>query len=152
MKFASYGVRWFSQRKKNEVDVRVNCQKKMASGVKFPNQNMKSVQCPWVHGSEVKRKRSARPVVEVKYSSSATTNLKFISEVPPSQRSNQTKPQQNQTKRSVVSMAIYPKYFKQLRGVLWKIRAYIRKCVRMKCETIFLYTRAVRSQTTLPKG
>ena len=135
----------------------------MASGVKFPNQNMKSVQCPWVHGSEVKRKRSARPVVffsfqhlrpvvEVKYSSSATTNLKFISEVPPSQRSNQTKPQQNQTKRSVVSMAIYPKYFKQLRGVLWKIRAYIRKCVRTKCETIFLYTRAVRSQTTLPKG
>ena len=39
--------------KKIEVEVHHICQEKLASGVKFQNQIMKSVRSPWVHGSEV---------------------------------------------------------------------------------------------------
>ena len=117
----------------------------------FQNQIMQSVQSPWVHGSEVKKKRSEGvATIEVKTRSSASTFLKFNPEV--SWSSRKTKwPNHDKTKpkRSEVYHGYLPEVFKQLRGVLWKIRAYIR--VRMKCETIF-YTRAIRSQATLPKG
>ena len=118
----------------------------------FQKQIMKSVRSPCVHGSEVTKTNEVRgSTIEVKntavrHQRSWSSILKFP-EVP-EKRSNQTttKPNQNEVK---CTMAIYPKCIKQLRGVLWKIRAVIR--VRMKCETIF-YTRAVRSQATLPKG
>ena len=102
--------------------------------VKWQNKRSEGVATIEVKNTAVRRQRSWSSI------------LKFP-EVP-EKRSNQTttKPNQNEVK---CTMAIYPKCLKQLRGVLWKIRAYIR--VRMKCETIF-YTRAVRSQATLPKG
>ena len=53
--------------KKIEVEVHHICQEKLASGVKFQNQIMKSVRSPWVHGSEVTKTNEVRgSTIEVK--------------------------------------------------------------------------------------
>ena len=144
MKFANEGVRCFHPVKKWSWRP---CKLPRKIGVRFEVPEPKSCSQIEVHGNMAvkwrKTKRSEGPNT-LKWNT-AVSVAKFLKFVPKVFQTNEVaKPQRNQTKRSVVSMAIYPKYFKRLRGVLWKIRAYIRKCVRMKCETMF-YTRAVRS-------
>ena len=109
---------------------------------------MQSVRSPWAHGNEVtktKRSEGPRPLEW----NTAVRRQSSWPEVSSEKRSNRTKIKPNWNKVKY-TMAIYPKCLKQIRGVLWKSTC-IHTCVRMKCETFFS-TRAVRSQTTLPKG
>ena len=139
--------------KKIEVEVHHICQEKLASGVKFPKSNhevsSKSMR-PWQWSDKNKRSEGPKTlkwktrqfgvnVPEVQ----SWSFLKF-------QKNEVTKPQQNQTKTKwSVPWLSTRSVLNSYGECCGKIRAVIR--VRMKCETIF-YTRAVRSQTTLPKG
>ena len=152
MKFANEGARFST---KNEVEVHQICQENWhpvwISKTKHAVSS-KSVSL-WQWSDEKQNEvRGSRPL-NWNTAVSASTFLKFDPEVnflKFSSDNEVAKPQPNKTKRSEVYHGYLPEmFFQQLRGVLWKIHAYIR--VSMKCETTF-YTGAVRSQTTLPEG